>query len=335
LAVAQHWEDAMELPRRTFLRLTAGAAALPAVSRIARAQAYPTRPVRIIVGYPAGGPADIGARLIGQYLSERLGQPFVVENRAGASGNIGTEAAVRAVPDGYTLLIVNPPHTVNATLYNNLSFSFLRDIVAVGMIYRQPQVLVVRPSFPAKTVAEFITYAKANPGKITMASSGSGGPQHMAGELFKRTVGLDLLHVPYRGAAPALTDLMGGQVQIMFDTLNSSIELIKSGKLRTLAVTTADRSKILPEVPAIAEFVPGYDVSSWSGIGAPKGTPNDVIGKLNNEINAGLINPKLAARFSELGVETVALSPADFGKFMAQETEKWAKVIRSANIKPD
>jgi tripartite-type tricarboxylate transporter receptor subunit TctC len=324
----------MKLPRRKFLHLAAGAAALTAMPR-ASAQAYPSRSVRVIVGYPAGGPADIGARLIGQHLSERTGQPFVIENRAGASGNIGTEAAVRATPDGYTLLVVNPPHTVNATLYDNLSFNFLRDIVAVGMIYRQPQVLVVTPSFPAKSVAEFVAYAKANPGMVSMASSGSGGPQHMAGELFKRAAGVNLLHVPYRGSAPALTDIMSGQVQIMFDTLNSSIELIRAGKVRALAVTTAKRSGILPDIPAIAESVPGYDVSSWSGLGAPKGTPAEIIESLNREINAGLVDARLKSRLADLGVEPAGLSPAEFGKFMAQETEKWAAVIRAANIKPE
>jgi tripartite-type tricarboxylate transporter receptor subunit TctC len=326
----------MKLPhRRSFLRLAAGAATVPAVSRIARAQAYPSRPVRIVVGYPAGGPPDIGARLLGQYLSERFRQPFVIDNRAGASGNIGTEAVVRAAPDGYTLLMVNTAHTINPTLYDNLKFNFLQDITAVALIYRQPLVLVVNPSLPAKTVPEFITYAKANPGTINMASAGIGTPPHLAGELFKRAAGVDLLHVPYRGGASVLTDLMGGQVQVMFGLLISSIEHIRAGKLRALATTMATRLEALPETPTIAEFVPGYDVSSWSGVGAPKNTPMEVVEILNREINTGLADPKLKARFTDLGAIMTPLAPAAFGKFMADETERWAEVIRTANIKPE
>jgi tripartite-type tricarboxylate transporter receptor subunit TctC len=325
----------MKFARRGFLRLAAGATALPALPRTASALDYPTRPVRLIVGYPPGGPTDIGARLIGQYLSERFGQPFVIENRPGASGNIGTEAVVRAAPDGCALLMVNVTHTVNATLYDGLSFNFLHDIVAVAMLYRQPQVLVVALSFPAKSVADLVAYAKANPGKVTMASSGVGGPQHMAGELFQRDAGVSFLHVPYRGSAPALTDMMGGQVQIMFDTLSSSVEYVKAGKLRALAVTTEKRSDILPDLPTIAETMPGYSVSSWSGVGAPRGTPAEIVEKLNREINAGLIDPKLKDRFVGLGVEPNAMSPAAFGAFMAHETERWARVIRAANIKPE
>jgi tripartite-type tricarboxylate transporter receptor subunit TctC len=324
----------MKIMRRQLLYLAVGATALP-ISRSVWAQTYPVRPVRLVVGYPPGGPTDIGARLIGQYLSERLGQPFVIENRPGASGNIGTEAVVRAAPDGYTLLVVNVTHTVNATLYDGLSFNFLRDIVAVAMVYRQPQVLVVAASFPAKSVADLVAYAKANPGKVTMASSGVGGPQHMAGELFQRDAGVSFLHVPYRGSAPALTDMIGGQVQIMFDTLSSSVEYVKAGKLRAIAVTTEKRSDILPDLPTIAETMPGYSVSSWSGMGAPKGTPAEIIEKLNREINAGLIDPTLKARFVGLGVEPTAMSPAAFGAFMAHETERWARVIRAANIKPE
>jgi tripartite-type tricarboxylate transporter receptor subunit TctC len=327
----------MKFPhRRRFLHLAAGAAALPAASRVARAQGYPSRPVRIIVGYPAGGAQDINARLIGQYLSERLGQAFVIENRPGAAANIATELVARAAPDGYTLLMVGSAHTVNATLYENLRFNFLRDIAPVAGVTSAPAVMVVNPDFPAKTVSEFIAYAKANPGKITMASSGSGGPQHMAGELFKLAAGVDLLHVPYRGSTPALTDIMSGQVQIMFDPLSSSIGFIRGGKLRALAVTAAMRSEALPDIPTIAEFVPGYDVRFWSGVGAPKGTSKEIIEKLNKDINAGFSDPKLKARFADLGVELFApLSSADFGKFMAQETEKWARVIRAANIKPE
>ena len=325
----------MKLPRRTFLQLAAGAAALPAVSRIAWAQAYPTRPVRIVVGYPPGGAADISGRLIGQFLSERLRQPFVIENRPGAGGNIGTEVVVRAPPDGYTLLIVNIPHAINATLYDNLNFNFLRDIAAVAMIYRQPLVLEVNPAVPAKTVAELIALAKGNPGKVNVASAGIGTPQHLAGELFKSMAGVDLVHVPYRGSAPALTDMIGGQVQVMFDTLNSSIEHIKAGRLRALAVTTAIPSEALPNIPPIADFLPGYELTSWSGVGAPKKTPREIIEKLNKDINAVLADPTAKDRFDQLGATVTTLSPAAFDEFIAEETAKWGKVVRAANIKPD
>ena len=325
----------MKLPRRQFLHLVAGAAALPAMSRIAFAQAYPTRPVRIVVGYPPGGAADISGRVIGQFLSERLRQPFVIENRPGAGGNIGTEVVVRAPPDGYTLLIVNIPHAINATLYDNLNFNFLRDIAAVAMIYRQPLVLEVNPAVPAKTVAELIALAKGNPGKVNMASAGIGTRQHLAGELFKSMAGVDLVHVPYRGGAPALTDMIGGQVQVMFDTLNSSIEHIKAGRLRALAVTTAIPSEALPNIPPIADFLPGYELTSWSGVGAPKKTPREIIEKLNKDINAVLADPTAKDRFDQLGATVTTLSPAAFDEFIAEETAKWGKVIRAANIKPD
>jgi tripartite-type tricarboxylate transporter receptor subunit TctC len=325
----------MKLPRRNFLHLAASAAALPAMSRVAMAQAYPTRPVRIVVGYPPGGAADISGRLIGQFLSERLRQPFVIENRPGAGGNIGTEVVVRAPPDGYTLLIVNIPHTINATLYDNLNFNFLRDIAAVAMIYRQPLVLEVNPAVPAKTVGELIALAKGNPGKVNMASAGIGTPQHLAGELFKSMAGVDLVHVPYRGGAPALTDMIGGQVQVMFDTLNSSIEHIKAGRLRALAVTTAIPSEALPNIPPIADFLPGYELTSWSGVGAPKKTPREIIEKLNKDINAVLADPTAKDRFDQLGATVTPLSPAAFDEFIAEETSKWGKVIRAANIKAD
>jgi tripartite-type tricarboxylate transporter receptor subunit TctC len=325
----------MKLPRRKFLHLAAGAAALPAVSRIARAQAYPTKPVRIIVGFAPGGGADIAARLIGQWLSERLGQSFVIENRPGAGSNIATEAVVRAPSDGYTLLLVSAPAAINATLYEKLSFNFIRDIAPVASISHVPHVMVVHPSFPAKTVPEFIAYAKANAGKINMASAGNGSTPHVAGELFKMMAGVNLIHVPYRSAGPALTDLLGGQVQVMFDNMASSIEHIRAGKLRPLAVTTTMRSETLPDVPTVSEFVPGYEVSNWFGVGAPKATPAEILDRLNKEINASLADPKLRARLADLGGTPLVGSPADFGKLIAAETEKWAKVIRAANIKPD
>jgi tripartite-type tricarboxylate transporter receptor subunit TctC len=325
----------MKLPRRTFLHLAAGAAALPAVSRIARAQEYPTKPVRIIVGFAPGGGADIAARLIGQWLSERLGQSFVIENRPGAGSNIATEAVVRAPSDGYTLLLVSAPAAINATLYEKLSFNFIRDIAPVASISHVPHVMVVHPSFPAKTVPEFIAYAKANAGKINMASAGNGSTPHVAGELFKMMAGVNLIHVPYRSAGPALTDLLGGQVQVMFDNMASSIEHIRAGKLRPLAVTTTMRSETLPDVPTVSEFVPGYEVSNWFGVGAPKATPAEILDRLNTEINASLADPKLRARLADLGGTPLVGSPADFGKLIATETEKWAKVIRAANIKPD
>ena len=328
-------EGAIKLPRRTFLNLAAGAAALPAVSRIARAQAYPTRPVRIIVGFAAGGTTDILARLIGQWLSERLGQPFVIENRPGAGTNIGTEMVVRAPPDGYTLLLVPTANAVNATLYGKLNFDFIRDITPVAGLSREPIVMLVNSSVPAKTVPEFIAYAQANPGRVTMASGGNGTPAHVTGEMFKMMAGVDMVHVPYRGAAPALTDLLAGQVQIYFGPLVASIEHIKVGKLRALAVTTATRSDALPDIPTVADFVPGYEASNWYGVGAPKNTPGEIVDKLNKEINAGLSDPKIKARLADLGAMVIPGSPSDFGKLIADETEKWAKVIKSAGIKAE
>jgi tripartite-type tricarboxylate transporter receptor subunit TctC len=325
----------MKLPRRTFLHLAAGAAALPAMSHIARAQAYPSRPVRWILSAPPGGALDIVARLMGQWLSERLGQPFVIENRTGGGGNIATEAVVRAPPDGYTLLMVTMVHAVNATLYDRLNFNFIRDIAPVAPISREPNVMVVNPSVPTKTVSEFIAYAKANPGKINMASSGNGTSPHMGGELFKAMTGVDVVHVPYRGGAPALTDLIGRQVQVMFAFISSSIEYIRAGKLRALAVTTTTRSPALPDVPVVGDFVPGYEASSWIGLGVPKNTPTEIVDKLNREINAGIADPKIRARLADLGSTVFPGSPADFGKHIADETEKWGKVIRAANLKPD
>jgi tripartite-type tricarboxylate transporter receptor subunit TctC len=325
----------MKLPRRTFLYLTAGAAALPAVSRIARAQGYPTRPVRIIVGFPPAGGADIVARLIGQWLSERLGQQFIVENRPGAGSNIGTEAVVRAPPDGYTLLLVTSPNAINATLYDKLSFNFTRDIAPVAGLSRDPNVMEVNPSVPVKTVPEFIAYAKANPGKINMASAGNGTGGHVAGELFKMMTGVNMVHVPYRGAGPALTDLIGGQVQVMFDVMTSSIEHIRAGKLRALAVTSSTRSEALPDVPTMGEFVPGYEASNIRGVGVPRNTPAEIIDWLNKEINAGLADPKMKARFADLGATVLAGSPADFGRLMAEEVEKWAKVVKFSGARPD
>lgn len=325
----------MKLARRQFLQLTAGAAALPAVSRFAWAQAYPTRPVRIIVPVPPGGALDILARLMGQWLSERLGQPFVIENRAGAGTNIGVEAVVRASADGYTLLLIPGSVTVNATLYEKLNFNFIRDIVPIAMISSLPLVMEVNPSVPARTVAEFIAYAKSNPGKVSMASSGNGTPQHVAGELFKMMTGVDMLHVPYRGGAPALTDLIGGQVQVMFSPLPESIESIKAGKVRALAVTTAARSEALPELPTVADSVPGFEAGTWQGIGAPKNTPAEIVERLNKEINAALADPKIKAHLAVLGSVPMPMSPANFEKMIVAETEKWAKVIRAANIKTE
>jgi tripartite-type tricarboxylate transporter receptor subunit TctC len=327
--------DAVNLPRQNFLHLAAGAAALPAVSHIAWAQEYPTKPVRIIVGFAPGGGADIAARLIGQWLSERLGQSFVIENRPGAGSNIATEAVVRAPSDGYTLLLVSAPAAINATLYEKLSFNFIRDIAPVASISHVPHVMVVHPSFPAKTVPEFIAYAKANAGKINMASAGNGSTPHVAGELFKMMAGVNLIHVPYRSAGPALTDLLGGQVQVMFDNMASSIEHIRAGKLRPLAVTTTMRSETLPDVPTVSEFVPGYEVSNWFGVGAPKATPAEILDRLNKEINAGLADPKIKERLADLGGTPLVGSPADFGRLIADETEKWGQVIRAANIKPE
>jgi tripartite-type tricarboxylate transporter receptor subunit TctC len=324
----------MKLPRRKFLHLAAGAAALPAVSRIARAQAYPSRPVRIIVGFPAGGGTDIVARLIGQWLSERLGQQFIIENRPGAGSNIATEAVVRASPDGYTLLMAVSANAVNATLYAKLNFNFIRDIAPVAGIMVVPNVMMVHPSIPAKTIPELIAYAKANPGKINIASGTIGGPGHVSGELFKMMTGTDMPLVSYRGGGPALVDLLAGQVQVMFATMPPSIEYIRAGKLRALAVTTATRSDALPDIPTVAEFVPGYEASTWYGVGAPKATPAEVVDKLNKEVNAALADPKNKARLADLGGDVLALSPADFGRLIADETEKWGKVFRAANIKP-
>jgi tripartite-type tricarboxylate transporter receptor subunit TctC len=298
-------------------------------------QTYPRRPVRILVGWPAGGPTDVFARLIGQWLSERLGQQFVIENRLGASGNIATEGVVNAPADGHTLLQVAPANTINATLYDKLNFNFIRDIAPVASLVRTIYVMVVHPSVPAKTVPEFIAYAKANPGKINMASAGNGTPQHISGELFKMMAGIDMVHVPYRGATPALTDLLGGQVQVMFDNVTSSIESIRAGKLRPLAVTTLTRSELLPDIPTVGDFVPGFEVTARFGLGAPRSTPAEIIDTLNNEINAGLADPKIKARFADLGGTVLPGSPADFGKLIAEETEKWGKVIRFASIKAE
>ena len=326
----------MKLPRRRFLRLAAGAAALPAISRIARAQSYPARPVRVIVGQAAGSSSDITARLISQFVSERLGQQFIVEVRPGAGGNIATEAAVGAPADGYTLLLVNAQNTINQSLYEKLNFNFLRDIAPVAGVDLVPLVMEVNPSFPAKTVPEFITYAKANPGKINMASAGIGGPQHVAGELFKFMAGVDLLHVPYRGSTPALTDLLAGQVHVMFDVTPSSLPHVKAGKLRPLAVTTAKRLDVLPDIPVMADFLPGYEASAWIGFGAPKNTPTAVIDTLNNQFNAAISDPTIQKRLAELGALAMPPNtPAEFAKHMADDAAKWAKVIKASGIKPE
>jgi len=308
---------------------------LPAVSRITWAQTYPTRPVRIVVGFPAGGATDILARITGQWLSERLGQQFIIENRAGAGGNIGTEAVVKSPPDGYTLLQIATPNGLNAALYQNLNFNFVRDIAPVIGAMRTSYAMVVHPSVPANTVSEFIAYAKANPGKINMASAGNGTPQHIFGELFKMMAGVDLIHVPYRGGAPATTDLLGGQVQVIFSPLSESIEHIKAGKLRPLAVTTATRLDVLPNTPAVQEFLPVYEGTGWLGLGAPRNTPAEIIDRLNKEMTAGLADPKIIARISELGGTVLGGSPAVFGKIIADDVENWVKVIKFANIKPD
>jgi len=325
----------MKLPRRKFLHLAAGAAALSAVSRAARAQVYPSRPVRVIVGFTPGSAPDIVARLVGQWLSERLGQQFLVENRPGAGGNIGTEVVVRAPADGYTLLLVGAPNAINTTLYDKLSFNFLRDIAPVAAISRERIVMVVPPSFPATTVPEFIAYAKANPGKVTMASPGNGSSPHVSGELFKMTASIDMIHVPYRGGGQVMSDLIAGQVQVSFIGLIVAIEHIRSGKVRALAVTTATRSDVLPDIPTVGDFVPGYEASAFWGVGAPRNTPAEIIDKLNKEINAGLSDPKLTTRLAEGGGTVLAGSPADFGKLIGDETEKWAKVIKFAGIKPE
>jgi tripartite-type tricarboxylate transporter receptor subunit TctC len=325
----------MKLLRRRFLRLAAGAAVLPVLARAAWAQSYPVRPVHLIVGFAAGGPNDTAARLIGQFLSERLGQSFVIENRTGAGGNIGTEVVVRAPADGYTLLLATGANAVNASLYAKLSFNFIRDIAPVAGIMRAPNVMVVNPSLPAKTVPEFIAYAKANAGKINMATAGNGSAPHISGELFKMMAGVDLVPVAYRGGGPALIDLLAGQMQVMFEPTISTIEYVRADKLRALAVTSATRSDLLPDTPAVGEFLPGYEASQWYGIGAPKGTPADIVERLNREINAGLADPRLKARLADLGGVPMPMSPAEFGKLVADETEKWGKVIRAANIKAE
>jgi tripartite-type tricarboxylate transporter receptor subunit TctC len=325
----------LKLPRRKFLQLAAGAAALPAVSRIARAQAYPTRPGRIVVTFPAGSTSDILARPVAQWLQERLGQPFVIDNRPGAGGTIGTETVVRASPDGYTLLLVAGAHTVNATLYDKLSFNFIRDITPIAGISRETAVMTVNPAVPAKTVPEFIAYAKANPGKINMASAGVGSPSHVTGELFKMMTGVNMVHIPYRGSPPAFTDLIAGQVQVTFQTTAASIAHVRAGTLRALAVTAAARSDVLPDLPSVSEFVPGYEASAVWGLGAPRNTPAEIVEKLNREINAGLADPKLKGRLTDMGISVLVGSPADFGKLIAAETEKWGKVVKFVNIKPE
>jgi len=325
----------MTIPRRRFLHLAAGAAALPALSDSAGAQNYPVRPVRIIVGVAAGGANSTVARLVAQQLSEQLGQQFIVENRPGAGGNVGAQAAANAAPDGYTLLFAASANAISATVYENIGFNFVRDIAPVASLVHGPLIMEVNPSFPAQTVLEFIAYAKANPGKINMASAGIGNTTHLAGGLFMMLTGVKLTHVPYRGGAPAVTDLLGGQVQVYFDGISGSLEYVRTGKLRALGVTTSVRADVLPNVPSLAEFVPGYEVSGWYGIGAPKETPAEIVGKLNTEINAALANPKLKARLAELGYVTFVSSPAEFGRFIAGEIEKWGKVVKFANIKPE
>ena len=325
----------MKIRRRKFLHLAIGATALPAVSRVARAESYPTRPVRIMVGFPPGSVSDTTARLMGQWLSERLGQSFVIENRTGATSNLAAEAVAHASPDGYMLLLMTSVNTINATLYENLNFDLMRDIEPVAIIGRGPGIMVVNPAFPAKSVPEFIAYAKANPGKINMATAGSGSMLDVYGELFMMMTGVNMVRVPYRGAPPAVTDLMGGRVEVVFDTFAASIALVRAGKLRALAVTTATPSPALPGIPAMAEYLPGYDASNWEAIGAPKNTPADIIAKLNMAINAGLADSTMQARLADFGHTPLAISPADFGKFIAQEKEKWAKVIRATNIKPE
>jgi tripartite-type tricarboxylate transporter receptor subunit TctC len=325
----------MNIPRRRFLRLAAGTGALSALSKVANAQTYPTKPLRFIVAFAAGGANDIVARLIGQWLSERLGQPLIIENRPGAGSNIGTDVVARAPPDGYMLLMVGAPNAINATLYEKLPFNFIRDIAPVAGILRVPLVMEVHPSVPVHTVPEFIAFAKANPGKINYASAGIGGVTHVASELFKVLAGVDMRHVPYRGAAPALTDLLGGQVQVMFDIMPSSIEYIRAGKLRALGVTTVERSEALPDLPTVGDFVPPYEASAWLGVGAPRNTPADIVDKLNKEINSGLSDPKMKARLAELGGTVLVGSPADFGRLIIDETEKWAKVVKLSGARPD
>ena len=325
----------MKRDRRKFLELAGAVAAAAAFPHLAAADEYPTRPVRIIAGFAAGGGVDITARLIGQWLTERLGQSFVIENRAGAGGNIGTEAVVNAAADGYTLLLATVPNAVNASLYEKLKFDFIRDTVPVAGIIRVPMVILLHPSVPATTVPEFIGYARANPGKVNMASAGNGSAPHMAGELFKMMTGVDLVHVPYRGQGPALTDLLGGEVQVLFATAPGTTDYISTGRLRALAVTSAVRAEVLPELPPVADFVPGYEASQWYGISAPKNTPAEIVGKLNREINAGIADLKMKARFAAIGGEPLPGSAGEFGRLIAEETEKWGKVVRAAGIKPE
>jgi tripartite-type tricarboxylate transporter receptor subunit TctC len=325
----------MKLPRRKFLDLAAGAVALPVVARVARAQAYPTRPVRLIVCFAAGGPSDITARLIGQWLSERLGQSFIIENRPGGGGNLATEMVVRARPDGYTLLEATSTNAWNVALYHNLSFDFIRDLAPVAGVCRYAGVLVVNPSVPAETVPEFIVYAKANPGKINMGSGGAGTPSHLYGELFKKMTGVDLVHVPYRGGGPAVIDLLSGQLQVFFGTVSVSIDHIRSGKLRALGVTTSTRMDVLPDVPPMSDFVPGYEANGWEGIVAPKDIPPEIIDTLNKEINAALVDANFKSRLANLGVEPFANSPVEFSNFIVDYTEKWGKVIQAAGIKAE
>jgi tripartite-type tricarboxylate transporter receptor subunit TctC len=325
----------MKLPRRNFLHLASGAAALPVVSLIARAQGYPTRPVRLLVGFAPAGTTDIHARLIAQWLSERLGQQFIVENRVGAGGNLATEAVVRAAPDGYTLLEASAADAWNATLYSNLKFNFIRDIAPVASISKGMNVLLVHPTLPVKSIPDLIAYTKTNPGKVIVASAGVGSSPHISWELFRAMTGTEMLHVPYRGGGPALTDMLAGQAQVYFGALGSSIEYVKSGNLRALAVTGATRSDALPDIPSVGEFVPGYEASGWQGIGAPRNTPTEIVDKLNKEMNAVLADPKMKARLADLGSTAFVNSPADFGKFIAEFTERWGKIIRSANIKAD
>jgi tripartite-type tricarboxylate transporter receptor subunit TctC len=325
----------MKLARRQFLDLALAAAAFPAVARTALAQTYPARPVHIIAGFAAGGGVDITARLIGQWLAERLGQNFVVDNRPGAGGNIGTEAVVNAAPDGYTLLLATVPNAVNATLYEKLNFDFIRDVAPVAGIIGVPQVVLLNPSVPAKTIPEFIAYAKANPGKVNVGSAGNGSAPHMAAALFNVLAGVDMVIVQYRGQAPALTDLLGGQVQALFATTPGTTDYIKTGKLRGLAVTTAMRAQVLPDLPTVGDFVPGYEASQWYGIGAPRRTPGEIVDRLNREINAALADPKMKQRFADIGGEVLPGSPADFGKLIAAETEKWGKVVRATGMKPE
>ena len=325
----------MKLLRRQFLKLAAVVAAAAAVPQFASALDYPTRPVRIIAGFAAGGGVDVTARLIGQWLTDRLGQSFVIENRPGAGGNIGTEAVVNAAPDGYTLLLATVPNAVNASLYEKLNFNFIRDIVPVAGIIRVPMVILLNPSVPAATVAEFISHAKANPDKVNMASAGNGSAPHMAGELFKTMAGVNLVHVPYRGQGPALTDLLGGQVQVLFAATPGTTEYITTAKLRALAVTSASRAEMLPELKTVADFVPGYEASQWYGIGAPRNTPVEIVDKLNKEINAAIADPAMKARFAAIGGEPLGGPPAEFGKLISEETEKWGRVVRAAGIKPE